>query len=251
MYKSFSVFFFCVCLPQTLLFLFFFFLAFGHRSGRDFLRGCTFVTQCVHSLGPLRAVVALDFFYAVQHAQYTTLDKKEPSPRFAARRTLFHHVISCSITHDQRRTRVADDLALIARDQAWYHRIEQCSFRRESQGWFFFFIKGCTCLNQEVNFLLSFHFRSLKFWCFCLSIQGDEKKVIADIISSTMSFLYALLDLRCIPYLQKVCIYIQMHSCACHLKQRVEKDARGRGVVESWLMWWCIAGASSVALSHQ
>ena len=31
--------------------------------------------------------------------------KKEPSPRFAARRTLFDHVISCSITRDQRRAK--------------------------------------------------------------------------------------------------------------------------------------------------
>ena len=39
---------------------------------------------------------------------YPGQKKKEPSPRFAARRTLFHHVISCSTMHYQRRSKVAD-----------------------------------------------------------------------------------------------------------------------------------------------
>ena len=45
-----------------------------------------------------------------------TKKKKEPSPRFAARRTLLHHVISCSIMRDQCRKKariVGDDLALL------------------------------------------------------------------------------------------------------------------------------------------
>ena len=44
----------------------------------------------------------------------TTLDKekKEPYPKFAARRPLFHHVISCSISAEQKSRIVADDHAL-------------------------------------------------------------------------------------------------------------------------------------------
>ena len=49
--------------------------------------------------------------------------KKELSPRFVTRRTLFHRVISCSMTHDQRRAKVADSRgclcpALIVRHRA-------------------------------------------------------------------------------------------------------------------------------------
>ena len=53
--------------------------------------------------------MSLRFFI---RAVCTTLDKKkkEPFPRFAVRRTLFDHLISCSMTHDQRRAKVADDL---------------------------------------------------------------------------------------------------------------------------------------------
>ena len=56
-----------------------------------------------------------------------TLDKKkkEPSPRFAARRTLFELVISCLIMSNQRRARSSATIpdfcpVLIARDRAWY-----------------------------------------------------------------------------------------------------------------------------------
>ena len=58
----------------------------------------------------------------------TTLDKKkkEPSSRFAARRTLFHvwyHARSGAISAGQKSRAVADRTcpALIAPDQAWYH----------------------------------------------------------------------------------------------------------------------------------
>ena len=76
----------------------------------------------------------------------TTLDKrKEPSPRFAVRRTLFHCVISWSMTHDQRRAKSsATDrqlvLALILRHRAWFHMMEERSSRRESRGLFFLFL---------------------------------------------------------------------------------------------------------------
>ena len=72
---------------------------------------------------------------------------KKPSSTFAARtwRALLHmwyHARSRAISAGQK---FADTCsrgclapALIARDRAWYHKIEQCSFRRESRGWFFF-----------------------------------------------------------------------------------------------------------------
>ena len=79
--------------------------------------------------------------------KYYPGQKKEPSTRFAARRTLFHRVISCSMTHDQRRAKVADSRrwlcpALIVRHRARYQKIEQHSSHRESGGWFFFFCQG-------------------------------------------------------------------------------------------------------------
>ena len=83
----------------------------------------------------------------------TTLDKKKkPSSRFAARRTLFRRVISCSMTHDQRRQKsrtVADDFALrcIVCHRLGYHKIEQRSSRRESQGWFFFLSRVVLCMK--------------------------------------------------------------------------------------------------------
>ena len=53
--------------------------------------------------------VTAERFRAVTQLHTTTLDKKkEPSSRFAARRTLFPRVISCSIRRDQRRAKVAD-----------------------------------------------------------------------------------------------------------------------------------------------
>ena len=59
---------------------------------------------------------------------YTTLDKKkkEPSPRFAARRTMFDLVTSCSMTHDQRRAKSSATVrnfrpALIVRHRAESH----------------------------------------------------------------------------------------------------------------------------------
>ena len=75
-------------------------------------------------------------FQSRGRSYYPGQKKKEPFPRFVVRRTLFHHLIPCSMTHDQRRAKVADDLALIAR----YHKIEQCSSHRKSRGWFFFFL---------------------------------------------------------------------------------------------------------------
>ena len=41
-------------------------------------------------------------------AKYYPGQKKEPFARFVVRRTLFHHLISCSMTHDQRRAKIAD-----------------------------------------------------------------------------------------------------------------------------------------------
>ena len=66
---------------------------------------------------------------------------KKKSPEIRGEKNTVHHVISCLIMHDQHRAKVADSrgwpcLALIARDQAWYHKIEQCSSCRESQGRF-------------------------------------------------------------------------------------------------------------------
>ena len=77
--------------------------------------------------------------------KYYPEQEKEPSPRFAARRTLFDLVISCSITHDQRRAKSSATVrnfrpVLIVRHRAWYHTMEQRSSRRESRRWFFFFL---------------------------------------------------------------------------------------------------------------
>ena len=82
--------------------------------------------------------------------------KKEPSPRFAARRTLFHRVISWSMMHDQRRANVADSRgwlcpALIVRHRAWYHKIEQRSSRRESRDGSFF-VQGSMLFKTCVDF---------------------------------------------------------------------------------------------------
>ena len=79
--------------------------------------------------------------------------KKEPSRDYE--KNTVPRVISCSITHDQCRAKVADSHAyrwpcpaLIALDQVWYHKIEQCSSRRKSRRWFlFFFVQG-----SEINY---------------------------------------------------------------------------------------------------
>ena len=56
--------------------------------------------------------------------------------------TLFDHVTSCLVVHDQRRAKVAASRgwpcpSLIARDQAWYHKIKQRSSRCESRDSYF------------------------------------------------------------------------------------------------------------------
>ena len=74
----------------------------------------------------------------------TTLDEKEPSSRFAARRTLFHvwyHARSRAISAGQKLPTVADR-TLPCTDRSWssISHVEQRSSRRESRGWFFFFL---------------------------------------------------------------------------------------------------------------
>ena len=78
---------------------------------------------------------SLDMLLSAVHCNadyYPGQKKKEPSPRFAARRTLFDLEISCSMTHDQRRAKSSATVrdfcpALIVRHRAWYHTMEQRS----------------------------------------------------------------------------------------------------------------------------
>ena len=75
--------------------------------------------------------------------KYYPGQKKEPSSRFAARKTLFHvwyHARSQAISAGQKSRTVADR-TLPCADRLWssmISHVEQRSSRRESQGWFFF-----------------------------------------------------------------------------------------------------------------
>ena len=82
----------------------------------------------------------------------TALDKKKKKKK---KRTIpeirgeKNAVPPCHIMLDhtwsaQRKSRGWPRPALIARDQAWYHKIEQCSSHRESRGWFFFLSRVVT-----------------------------------------------------------------------------------------------------------
>ena len=88
----------------------------------------------------------------------TTLDKKkEPSSRFAARRTLFHvwyHAQSHAISAEQKSRTVAD-LTMPCADRWWssmISHVEQHSSRRQSRGWFFFFffVQGSNYLYSKM-----------------------------------------------------------------------------------------------------
>ena len=77
------------------------------------------------------------------HTSTTLAKKKEPSSRFAARRTLFHvwyHARSQAISAGQKSRTVADRTlpALIACDRAWYHTWNSVLLAAESRRWFFF-----------------------------------------------------------------------------------------------------------------
>ena len=79
-----------------------------------------FGMQKVVEFTPQRTILGRHF----QAAASTTLDKKkEPSSRFAARRTLWYHARSGAISARKKSRTVADRTcpALIAPDRAWYH----------------------------------------------------------------------------------------------------------------------------------
>ena len=79
----------------------------------------------------------------VQYRKYYPGQIKEPSSRFAARRTLFHvwcHARSRAISTGQKSRTVADR-TLPCADRLWssmISHVEQRSSRRESRRWFFF-----------------------------------------------------------------------------------------------------------------
>ena len=108
--------------------------------------------------------------------------KNRTIPEIRGEKNAVPHAISCSITRDQRMAKVADDLAptLIACDQAWYHKIEQCSlheFRDGSFFFFFFFVQGST-INRHIDieqifFNGSRHLTNSVSFCCCYS--GNRK----------------------------------------------------------------------------
>ena len=83
------------------------------------------------------------------------MDKKDPSPRFAVRRTLFDLVIM--LDHERsaqgkvQSATVRDFCpALIVRHRAWYQMMEQRSSHRKSREWFFFFfVQGSRTLSSQ------------------------------------------------------------------------------------------------------
>ena len=90
----------------------------------------------------------------------TALDKKKKNhPRDSrweeccSTRDKFYHARSRAISAGQKSRIVADDLAL-----RWslmikhYHRIEQCSSRRESWGMVFFFVQGSSLTEKKIPF---------------------------------------------------------------------------------------------------
>ena len=106
---------------------------------------------------------------------YCPGQKKRTIPRFAVRRMLFHmwyHARSRAISAGQKSRIVADDLAL-----RWslvikhYHRIEQCSSRHESWGWFFFF------LSRVVVWPKNMPFGSIGTWTQTLRYRGYHSTV--------------------------------------------------------------------------
>ena len=81
--------------------------------------------------------------------------KKEPFARFAVRRTLFHHLISCSMTHDQRMgksrglSRAWPCPALIARYQAW-SQDRTVFFSPQISRMVLFFVQGSMMRGRDV-----------------------------------------------------------------------------------------------------
>ena len=79
--------------------------------------------------------------------------KKEPSPRFAARRTLFDLDIMLDDARSAQGKVIRDCPQLSpCADRAWYHTMEQRSSHRESRRWFFFVVQGSIRpFNQSKN----------------------------------------------------------------------------------------------------
>ena len=77
--------------------------------------------------------------------------KKEPSLRFAARSTLFHRVISCSISPGQKSPTVADDLALrwslVIKHITWWNSALLAANLRDGS-FFFFFLSRVQCIQN-------------------------------------------------------------------------------------------------------
>ena len=130
---------------SSFCFFFFFFFFFFCSKKREYVP--TLAPLLWNSFGKCigcNGVPIFSFCIVLWCSYPTTLDKKkkEPSPRFAARRTLFYvwyHARSRVTSAEKSRGQPWMTLPwLIACDQPWYHKIEQCSSRRESQGWFFF-----------------------------------------------------------------------------------------------------------------
>ena len=87
---------------------------------------------------------------------------------------------------DQRRAKVTDTSrgwpcsALIARDQALYHKIEQCSSRHESRGWFLFFF--FFFFWSRVDLVLLWHTSGDSKQCWCMSVTQTTALWLVDVV---------------------------------------------------------------------
>ena len=115
----------------------------------------------------------------------TTLDKERTIPKIRDEKNA---VPSCDIMLDHGRSAQGKSTsrgrpcpALSARDQAWHHNIEQCSSRRKSQGWFFFFSR-VEAFRKIASWLIFVRNERTRFIVFLL---------LAAILMCTFNLLYA------------------------------------------------------------
>ena len=121
--------------------------------------------------------------------------KKEPSPRFAARRTLFDLEISWSMTHDQRRAKSSATVrdfcpALIVRHRAWHHMMEQRSSRHESRGWFFLFAQRSLDKRRSSFPAKSARLVELTTVVLCVCVCDSSLRIFRMVLSLSLSLFF-------------------------------------------------------------
>ena len=135
----------------------------------------------------------------------TTLDKKKNHPRDSRRDA---RCSTCDTMLDQARSAQGKSRGsdLPCADRAWssmISHVEQCSSRRESRGWFFFFVQGSSKREKRLVGPMVYRCNILILWNICEGASQNYKKIVLNTGPPWFAFLVIISKFDFLHHIKK------------------------------------------------